>query len=315
MQNNKKAFDQSALSIEGLTKTYFSKDKNKITKALNNVSFSVKKGSMLALLGPNGAGKSTLINILAGIVNKTSGKVNINGYDIDKKIRDAKLSIGVVPQEIVIDPYFTPRETLNFQSGYYGLKRAEYKTEDLLDILELKDKAEAYVRNLSGGMKRRLMIAKAMVHSPPILILDEPTAGVDVTLRKLLWDNIKQLNKNGTTILITTHYLEEAESLCEDVAIINKGDIVLNGNIINLIKNIDKKIMRISLQDNINYLPKSLKEEGFILEDKNILNIKYKPSQYSAGLLIKKVIGQNLIIRDVDTVEPNLEDLFKKIIN
>ena len=164
-------------------------------------------------------------------------------------------------------------------------------------------------------MKRRLMIAKAMVHSPSILILDEPTAGVDVTLRQLLWDNIKQLNKTGTTILITTHYLEEAESLCEDVAIINKGDIVLNGNILNLIKNIDKKIMRILLQEDINKLPDSLKKEGFELEGKNILNIQYKPSKFSAGLLINKVASQNLIIKDVDTRSPNLEDLFNKIIN
>ena len=315
MSINKESVKQNALSIEGLTKTYYSKNKNQVTKALNGVSLSVKKGSMLALLGPNGAGKSTFINILAGTVNKTAGKVIINGNNIEKNLREAKLSIGVVPQEIVIDPYFTPRETLNFQSGYYGLKKSEYITEKLLDILELKDKAEAYVRSLSGGMKRRLMIAKAMVHSPSILILDEPTAGVDVTLRQLLWDNIKQLNKTGTTILITTHYLEEAESLCKDVAIINKGDIVLNGNILNLIKNIDKKIMRILLQEDINKLPDSLKKEGFELEGKNILNIQYKPSKFSAGLLINKVASQNLIIKDVDTRSPNLEDLFNKIIN
>lgn len=315
MSIRKKPPKEDALYINKLTKAYHSKDKNKFTKALNRVSLSVKKGSMLALLGPNGAGKSTLINILAGTVNKTSGTIVINGNNIDNQLRGAKLSIGVVPQELVIDPYFTPRETLNFQSGYYGLKKSDYITEKLLDILELKDKADAYIRNLSGGMKRRLMIAKAMVHSPPILILDEPTAGVDVSLRQLLWNNIKKLNKNGTTILITTHYLEEAESLCNDVAIINKGDIVLNGNILNLIKNIDKKKMTIILENKIKRFPTELKKVGFEFDGKHILNIEYKPSQYSAGLLIKKVIAQGMSIKEVDTEEPNLEDLFNKIIN
>ena len=315
MSEINKASNDEALSIKNLTKTYYSRDKNQTTNALNNISLSVKKGAMLALLGPNGAGKSTLINILASTVNKTSGQVSINGNNIDSKARDAKLSIGVVPQELVIDPYFTPRETLNFQSGYYGLKKSQYITEKLLNILELKDKAEAYVRNLSGGMKRRLMIAKAMVHSPPILILDEPTAGVDVSLRQLLWDNIKKLNQNGTTILITTHYLEEAESLCKDVAIINKGHIVLNGNIVNLIKKIDKKFMRIFLQSEIDKLPEVLKSDGFKLETKKIIYIEYKPSIYSAGSLIQKVASERLIIKDVDTIEPKLEDLFNKIVN
>ena len=315
MSEINKASNDEALSIKNLTKTYYSRDKNQTTNALNNVSLSVKKGAMLALLGPNGAGKSTLINILASTVNKTSGQVSINGNNIDSKARDAKLSIGVVPQELVIDPYFTPRETLNFQSGYYGLKKSQYITEKLLNILELKDKAEAYVRNLSGGMKRRLMIAKAMVHSPPILILDEPTAGVDVSLRQLLWNNIKKLNQNGTTILITTHYLEEAESLCKDVAIINKGHIVLNGNIVNLIKKIDKKFMRIFLQSEIDKLPEVLKSDGFKLETKKIIYIEYKPSIYSAGSLIQKVASERLIIKDVDTIEPKLEDLFNKIVN
>ena len=315
MSESNKIYNDEALTIKNLTKTYYSKDKSQTTNALNNVSLSVKKGSMLALLGPNGAGKSTLINILASTVNKTSGQVSINGNNIDKKTRAAKLSIGVVPQELVIDPYFTPRETLNFQSGYYGLKKSQYITEKLLNILELQDKAEAYVRNLSGGMKRRLMIAKAMVHSPPILILDEPTAGVDVSLRQLLWDNIKKLNKNGTTILITTHYLEEAESLCKDVAIINKGKIVLNGNIVNLIKKIDKKFMRIFLQSEIDKLPEVLKSDGFKLETKNIIYIEYKPSVFSAGALIEKVASERLTIKDVDTIEPKLEDLFNKIVN
>ena len=249
------------IEIIKLNKTYFDDKNNKVT-ALKNISLKVKKGSMLALLGPNGAGKSTLINILAGIVNKTSGDVFINGNNYELEERAAKQSIGVVPQELVIDPYFTPKETLEFQAGYYGIKKSNRITMQLLKNLKLEDKASAYVRHLSGGMKRRLMIAKAMVHSPQVLILDEPTAGVDVSLRELLWQNIKDLNKRGVTILITTHYLEEAEALCEDVAIINKGEIVINGNIKKLVKKIDKKILKV-YSENLKTLPSSLKNIGF----------------------------------------------------
>ena len=250
------------LKIRNLSKTYIN-NKNKKIRALKNISFKVKKGAMLALLGPNGAGKSTLINILAGIVNKSSGKAVINGFDIDKDVRSAKQSIGVVPQELVIDPYFTPKETLDFQAGYYGVKKSDRITNELLNRLKLEDKSQAYVRYLSGGMKRRLMIAKAMVHSPQVLILDEPTAGVDVSLRQLLWENIRQLNKQGITILITTHYLEEAESICDEVAIINKGEIVINGNIKNLVKKIDRKKL-IIYSKSIYRLPNTLKKLGFV---------------------------------------------------
>tara|TARA_A100001011_G_scaffold398207_1_gene501786 strand:- start:8229 stop:9077 length:849 start_codon:yes stop_codon:yes gene_type:complete len=249
------------IEIIKLNKVYLDDKKNSV-KALKDISFNVKKGSMLALLGPNGAGKSSLINILAGIVNKSSGKVLINGCDFELEQRAAKQSIGVVPQELVIDPYFTPKETLEFQAGYYGIKKSDRITFQLLKKLKLEDKANAYVRHLSGGMKRRLMIAKAMVHSPQVLILDEPTAGVDVSLRELLWQNIKDLNKKGTTILITTHYLEEAEALCKDVAIINKGEIVVNENIKKLVKKIDKKVLKIYF-DKLSYLPNGLKKIGF----------------------------------------------------
>ncbi len=308
-------YKRYALEIKNLCKFYDSKNKLKNIKALNNFSLSVKKGTMLALLGPNGAGKSTLINILAGITNKTSGEVFINGNDIDKNQREAKLSIGVVPQELVMDPYFTPQETLNFQSGYYGIKKTNYLTNELLKNLQLEDKSNAYVRYLSGGMKRRLMIAKAMVHSPPILILDEPTAGVDVNLRQVLWEKIKDLNSKGTTILITTHYLEEAESLCDDVAIINKGNIVVNGNIKSLITSIDKKTMNIYLEEKISKLPSTLLREGFKLLNNATIEINYMPSRYSAGFLINKVINSNLKIKDVSITEANLEDLFNKIVN
>tara|TARA_Y100001954_G_C15728575_1_gene562015 strand:+ start:364 stop:1287 length:924 start_codon:yes stop_codon:yes gene_type:complete len=304
---------KKALHIKNLSKNYKNKEGQKTISALKDVSFSVEKGSMLAFLGPNGAGKSTLINILAGIVNKSSGKILINGNDIDKEERAAKLSIGVVPQEIVIDPYFTPKETLDFQSGYYGVKKKDRITDELLNKLKLNDKSDAYVRQLSGGMKRRLMIAKAMVHSPPILILDEPTAGVDVTLRDLLWENIKELNLRGTTILITTHYLEEAESLCEDVAIIDKGNIVLNGNISSLVKNIDHKKMFITASNPLKKLPQNLIQYGFKLLNNLTLEIAYSPSKYSAAELIEKVNLSSITIKDVATKEPTLEDLFKKI--
>ena len=301
------------LEIKNLSKTYIN-NKSQPIKALKNISFKVKKGSMLALLGPNGAGKSTLINILAGIVNKSSGTAIINGFNIDEEIRAAKQSIGVVPQELVMDPYFTPKETLDFQAGYYGVKKTEKKTYGLLKKMKLEDKAEAYVRYLSGGMKRRLMIAKAMVHSPQVLILDEPTAGVDVSLRQLLWNNIRELNDKGITILITTHYLEEAESICDDVAIINHGEIVLNGNIKSLVKKIDKKKL-IIYSENIKKIPENMKRLGFVIKNQNELHITYRPSKHSIGYLINEVIGCNFIVKDVTIKEAKLEDLFKNIVD
>ncbi len=299
------------IEIIKLNKTYFDDKKNKVT-ALKNISLKVKKGSMLALLGPNGAGKSTLINILAGIVNKTSGDVFINGNNYELEERAAKQSIGVVPQELVIDPYFTPKETLEFQAGYYGIKKSNRITMQILRNLKLEDKAEAYVRHLSGGMKRRLMIAKAMVHSPQVLILDEPTAGVDVSLRELLWQNIKDLNKKGVTILITTHYLEEAEALCEDVAIINKGEIVINGNIKKLVKKIDKKILKV-YSENLKLLPSGLKNIGFKKNNSNEILIDYQPSKSSIDELINEVVKYKIKIKDISIKDTTLEDLFKKI--
>ncbi len=308
MKNSKK----NDIEINKLTKTYLDNKKNKVI-ALKNISLKVKKGSMLALLGPNGAGKSTLINILAGIVNKTSGSIFINGRNYEFEERVAKQSIGVVPQELVMDPYFTPWETLEFQAGYYGVSKTNRITLQLLRNLKLEEKANAYVRNLSGGMKRRLMIAKAMVHSPQVLILDEPTAGVDVSLRELLWQNIKDLNKKGVTILITTHYLEEAEALCDDVAIINKGEIVVNGNIKKLVKKIDKKILKIYI-DSLKVLPSGLSKIGFKKHNSNEIFINYQPSKDSIDKLINEVVKYNIKIRDVSIKDTNLEDLFKEII-
>ncbi len=307
MKYNKK----NDIEIIKLNKTYLGDKKNKVI-ALKNISLKVKQGSMLALLGPNGAGKSTLINIMAGIVNKTSGNIFINGSNYDLEERAAKQSIGVVPQELVIDPYFTPRETLEFQAGYYGIKKSNRITSQLLKNLKLESKANAYVRHLSGGMKRRLMIAKAMVHSPQVLILDEPTAGVDVSLRELLWKNIKELNKKGVTILITTHYLEEAEALCDDVAIINNGEIVVNGNIKNLVEKIDKKILKIYF-DSLKTLPYGLRKIGFKKYKNNEILINYKPSKDSIDKLINEVAKYNIKIKDISIKDTTLEDLFKKI--
>ncbi|PPR27299.1 MAG: Doxorubicin resistance ATP-binding protein DrrA [Alphaproteobacteria bacterium MarineAlpha9_Bin4] len=307
--------NSKALQIEKLTKNYTVNNKNQASNALDNVSFSIEKGSMIALLGPNGAGKSTLINILSGITNKSSGKASINGFDIDNNINEAKLSIGVVPQELVMDPYFTPRETLNFQSGYYGIKKKDYITEELLYKLNLLEKADSYVRFLSGGMKRRLMIAKAMVHSPPILILDEPTAGVDVNLRQRLWDSIKELNRKGTTILLTTHYLEEAESLCKEVIMIDKGKIIIKGEIKKLLENIDLKSISIFIENEIKQLPKDLKKLGVLLKNKKCLTLDYKPSDTSIEKILNIILRNNIQIKDIVTSEPSLEDLFNNLVN
>src|SRR6478609_6693720 len=213
--------DEPAIRIDNLCKTYAGGK-----RALDGVSFEVPRGQIFGLLGPNGAGKSTLINILAGLVVKTEGKVDIWGFDIDQHPRNAKRAIGIVPQEIIFDPFFTPRETLEIQAGLYGIAPSERHSDALLAAMHLTDKAHAYSRTLSGGMKRRLLVAKAMVHSPPILVLDEPTAGVDVELRQQLWDYVRELNARGVTIVLTTHYLEEAEELCDRIAIINHGKLI-----------------------------------------------------------------------------------------
>ena len=303
-----------ALKVDKLKKQYFIKSQDKKITALDEVSFSIEKGSMIALLGPNGAGKSTLINILAGITNKSSGKAFINGFDLDSSVNSAKQSIGVVPQELVMDPYFTPRETLNFQSGYYGIKKKNYITEKLLKKLSLQDKADSYVRYLSGGMKRRLMIAKAMVHNPPILILDEPTAGVDVNLRQTLWDSIKELNSKGTTILLTTHYLEEAENLCKDVIMIDKGKIIIQGEIKELLKNIDLKSINIYTENKLENLPEELISLGFTLKNDKCIFIGYKPSEISMEKIFNIIIKNNIKIKDIVTSEPSLEDLFNNLV-
>src|ERR687889_2780868 len=242
--------DEPAIRIESLSKTYAGGK-----RALNDVSFDVPRGQIFGLLGPNGAGKSTLINILAGLVVKTSGDVTIWGFDIAEHPRNAKRSIGVVPQEIIFDPFFTPRETLEIQAGLYGIAPGDRKSDELLAAMHLTDKAHAYSRTLSGGMKRRLLVAKAMVHSPPILVLDEPTAGVDIELRQQLWAYLRQLNAEGVTVVLTTHYLEEAENLCDRIAIINHGRLIANETTRTLVGMAQEKAVDITVDRDVDRVP------------------------------------------------------------
>ncbi len=235
-----------AISARNVRKTYAATKKAPAKEALKGIDLSIKAGSIFGLLGPNGAGKSTFINILAGLVNKSAGEVEVWGFDIDRNPRQAKVSIGVVPQEITTDVFFTPKEALEITAGLYGVPPAERRTMEILDSLGLADKADAYVRQLSGGMKRRLLVAKAMVHAPPILILDEPTAGVDIELRKQLWEQVVDLNQRGVTIVLTTHYLEEAQELCDEIAIINHGEVVACEPTETLIASFDKKTLKVT---------------------------------------------------------------------
>ena len=266
------------------------------------------------ILGSNGAGKSTLINIIAGLVKKTGGKVSVWGNDIDNNERNAKLSIGVVPQELILDPFFTPRETLEYQSGYYGVPKKENCVEEILESVGLLDKADAYARSLSGGMRRRLMIGKAMVHRPPILILDEPTAGVDVALRQSLWKEIKKLNKAGVTIILTTHYLEEAEAMCDSLAIVNKGKIVAEGQTNEMLKKLDKKELIILLEEED---ANNIKLEDVDLEvlNNSLIKIAFKPSSINEGEIIEKIYKSGSKIKSINSKEPDLEELFLELTN
>ena len=296
----------NAIEITDLAKTYAGGK-----RALDGVSLSVPQGSIFGLLGPNGAGKSTMINILAGMVKKTSGTARIWGFDIDENPRNAKASIGIVPQEIVFDPFFTPRETLELVAGLYGVSKAERRTMDLLRAVHLEDKADAYSRTLSGGMKRRLLVAKAMVHSPPIIVLDEPTAGVDIELRQQLWDYVTRLNREeGVTVVLTTHYLEEAEELCERIAIINHGRVIANEPTRDLVEKAREKIVVLTLDRDIVALPTSDRFERITRLDDRRMEISYNKDRLNAGEVLSLVQGQGLGIVDVSTKEADLEDVF-----
>jgi ABC-2 type transport system ATP-binding protein len=296
---------QPAIVIDNLTKVYKG---GKL--ALDHVSFNVPRGQIFGLLGPNGAGKSTLINILSGMVNKTSGSASIWGFDIDANPRNAKNSIGIVPQEIVFDPFFTPKETLENQAGYYGVPRDQRRTMELLRAVHLEDKADAYARSLSGGMKRRLLVAKAMVHSPPILVLDEPTAGVDVQLRQQLWAYVKYLNQQGVTIVLTTHYLEEAEQLCDRIAIINHGRVIADKTTRELVGMAQEKVVQVTVDRDLDEVPMADCFEKVELSAGRVLTITYLKDRSNAGQVLAAIQGQGLQIVDVVTRDPDLEDVF-----
>ena len=302
-----------AIEINGLKKIYNFKKANAF-EALKGINLNIPKQSIFGLLGANGAGKSTLINIIAGLVKKTEGKVSVWGNDIDNNERNAKLSIGVVPQELILDPFFTPRETLEYQSGYYGVPKKENCVEEILESVGLLDKADAYARSLSGGMRRRLMIGKAMVHRPPILILDEPTAGVDVALRQSLWKEIKKLNKAGVTIILTTHYLEEAEAMCDSLAIVNKGKIVAEGQTNEMLNKLDKKELIILLEEeDANNI--KLEDVGLEVLNNSLIKIAYKPSSINEGEIIEKIYKSGSKIKSINSKEPDLEELFLELTN
>ena len=303
----------AAISIRDLRKVYASAGDAPPKLALDGVSFDVPQGGIFGLLGPNGAGKSTLINILAGLVSKSSGHVSIWGHDIDRDHRNAKASIGIVPQEIVFDPFFTPFEVLELQAGLYGVAKALRRSEELLHAVRLSDKRDAYARSLSGGMKRRLLVAKAMVHSPPVLVLDEPTAGVDVDLRRQLWELVSELNREGVTVVLTTHYLEEAEELCDRIAIINHGKLIANKPTRELVEMTREKIVVLTLDRPIAQLPHHPDFHKCSARDPRTIEITYNRDRINAGQVMAAVQDQGLVIEDVTTREADLEDVFVQL--
>jgi ABC-2 type transport system ATP-binding protein len=298
-----------AIEAEGLYKTYAGTKTSPPKQALNGIDLKIPRGSIFGLLGPNGAGKSTFINILAGLTRKTSGTVRIWGRDIDERSRDARAAIGVVPQELAADVFFTPRESLEVQAGMYGVPKSERRTDELLAALGLSDKAGAYVRMLSGGMKRRLMVAKAMVHQPPVLILDEPTAGVDVELRRQLWNYVVGLNQMGVTIVLTTHYLEEAQELCDQIAIINRGEVAACEPTATLLKRLDTRNVVVTPDQPVAIAPDLIGFETRLREGGSFA-VTYKTGQSSVEQVLAAVKASGLSIKDIATEDPDLEDVF-----
>jgi ABC-2 type transport system ATP-binding protein len=301
-----------ALQITGLRKTYAAQGNAPAKHALKGVDLTIRSGSILGLLGPNGAGKSTMINILAGLVNKTAGQVVIWGFDQDVNPRQSRAAIGVMPQELNMDPFFTPRASLEVQAGLYGVPKSERWTDELLELVGLTDQANAYARNLSGGMKRRLLLAKALVHRPQILVLDEPTAGVDITLREMLWANVRKLNDQGMTIILTTHYLEEAEQMCDEIAIINHGELVVRQNTKDLLGRTDGKTLVLDTGGPVTLpaLPEGVRHER---RPDGRLAITYPPSKLRADQVLDALRDAGIPILDVATEQPDLEDVFVEL--
>ena len=303
-----------ALSSENLTKIYSKSNKLKQeVLALKNLSLEVKQGEIFGLLGPNGAGKTTFINILAGTVMKSSGKVTVWGYDLDKNPRQVRACIGIVPQEVNFDPFFSPKKLLELQAGFYGVKKKDRITDSILETVSLDKQANAYTRSLSGGMKRRLLIAKAMVHQPPILFLDEPTAGVDVELRQNLWANVKELNKLGITIVLTTHNLNEAQEMCDRIAIINKGNLVALDTTQKMLERIESKIIKFKVKDSKNF--EKIKLDGVKFAKSNgQITASYDKNKIKFDQIIEEV-KNNVEILDISTDEGDLEDIFLQVTN
>ena len=301
---------QFAIEARGLAKTYAASKKMPAKQALKGVDLAIPRGSIFGLLGPNGAGKSTFINILAGLVNKTSGSARIWDLDIDVNPRPARAAIGVVPQEINMDPFFTPRESLDLMAGFYGVPAAERRTDEILDALGLGDKKDAYVRQLSGGMKRRLMVAKALVHTPPILILDEPTAGVDVELRRQLWEYVRKLNAEGVTVVLTTHYLEEAQEMCDTIAIINKGEVIACEATSSLLRRLNYRTLVVRPETELASPPEGLSGLDLEMRKDGSFAITYRTGETSIEKLIARLHEAGIGIGDLSTEEPDLEDVF-----
>ena len=303
---------KNVLYVKDLNKTY-SKNSSKSVHAIKNLNLEVKEGEIFGLLGPNGAGKSTFINILAGTTIKTSGEVNVWGFNLDINPRQVRASIGIVPQEVNVDPFFTPWNILELQAGMYGIKKKDRITETILKLVSLDKQSKSYTRALSGGMKRRLLVAKALVHKPPIIILDEPTAGVDVELRSNLWDNVKQLNKQGVTIILTTHYLHEAEQMCDRIGILNKGSLVALDTTKNLLKRIQTKIVRFALDKKVKINNDSLKSINVLSNEMNELVVSYEKNTLNIIEIIKFINDQNIKLLDISTDDGDLEDVFIRL--
>ena len=301
--------EKNALKVEKLTKIYSTKSSNKV-KALNNLNLEVKEGEIFGLLGPNGAGKTTFLNILAGTVIKNSGSVNVWGYDLDQNPRQVRSSIGIVPQEVNLDAFFSPRNLLELQAGLYGIPKKDRITDTILKLVSLEKQANSYARSLSGGMKRRLLIAKAMVHRPPILVLDEPTAGVDVKLRQNLWNNVKDLNNQGVTVILTTHLMYEAEKMCNRIAILNKGNLVTLDTTENLLDRIKTKKIIFKVKKTIRIKPEDLNGIKFFYKTDNEITLSYEKKKHKIDEIISKVKNAGMEIYDISTDEGNLEDVF-----
>ena len=299
-----------AIEIKNLNKTYAGNSIQPPKEALIDINLKIPRGSFFGLLGPNGAGKSTIINIMAGLVIKSSGEVKVWDYEIEKEMRQARSSIGIVPQELNIDPFFTPREVLETQAGLYGVPKSERRTDEILTAVRLLDKANSYARSLSGGMRRRMLVAKAMVHSPPVLVLDEPTAGVDVELRQQLWSYIRELQEHGTTILLTTHYLEEAEELCDQIAIIDNGRLVTSQKTEDLLQSLDTKELIVTVDSPLTKIPEKLAKFNVELIKNNKLVFRVTPTKVPVENVMDAVRAAGYKIIDLTTKESDLEDIF-----